>query len=75
MIGPSQRPLPDNTQHSQETDIHSLAEIRTRNPNVRAAADPRLRPLEQRDRQVYIVTKFKSALNIPSVDKLPPQLM
>jgi hypothetical protein len=22
-IGPSQRPLPDNTQHSQETDIHS----------------------------------------------------
>ena len=23
LIGPSQRPLPDNTQHSQETNIHA----------------------------------------------------
>jgi hypothetical protein len=34
--------LPDNTQHSQETDIHALGEIRTRNPSKWAAADPRL---------------------------------
>jgi hypothetical protein len=26
-------PLPDNTQHSQETDIHALGGIRTHNPN------------------------------------------
>jgi hypothetical protein len=34
--------LPDNTQHSQETDIHIPGGIRTENPNKRAAADPRL---------------------------------
>jgi hypothetical protein len=39
-----ERPLPDNTQHSQETDIHALGGIRTRNPCKRAAADPRLTP-------------------------------
>jgi hypothetical protein len=38
-----QRPLPDNTQHSQETDIHALGEIRTHNPSKRAAVDPHLR--------------------------------
>ena len=27
------RPLPDKTKHSQETDIHSYAGIRTRNPS------------------------------------------
>jgi len=44
VIGPSQRPLPDNTQHSQETDVHSLGGIRTHNYSKRAAADPQLRP-------------------------------
>jgi len=38
MISSSQRLLPDSTQLSQETDIHSPGGIRTRNP-----ADPRLR--------------------------------
>jgi hypothetical protein len=33
----SQRPLPDNTQHSQETYIHATGTIRTRNPKKRAA--------------------------------------
>ena len=28
-----QRPLPDNTQHSQETDVHDPGGIRTRNPS------------------------------------------
>ena len=31
--------LPDNTQHSQETDIHAPGGIRTHNRNKRAAAD------------------------------------
>ena len=39
-----QGPLPDNTQHSQQTDIHALGGIRTQNPSTRAAADLRLRP-------------------------------
>jgi len=33
----------DNTQHSQEIDIHSSGGIRTHNLSKRAAADPRLR--------------------------------
>jgi hypothetical protein len=44
VIMSSQRPLPDNTQHSQETDIHAPGGIRTCNPSKRAAADPLLRP-------------------------------
>jgi len=44
VTSPRQRPLPDNTQHSQKTDIHFPGGIQTRNPSKRAAADPRLRP-------------------------------
>jgi len=40
VMSPTQRPLPDNTQH---TDIHAPGGIRTRNPSKRAVADPRLR--------------------------------
>jgi hypothetical protein len=36
VISPSQKPLPDNTQHSQETDIHALGGIGTHNPSKRA---------------------------------------
>jgi len=43
VFGTTQIPLPDNTLHSQETDIHAPGGIRTRNPRTRAAADPRLR--------------------------------
>jgi hypothetical protein len=34
-----------NTQHSQQTNIHGLGGILTRNPSRRVAADPCLRPL------------------------------
>ena len=55
---PTQRPLPDNTQHSQETDIHAPGEIRTHNPSKRAAADQRLRPRGHWDRhQLFIDLK------------------
>jgi len=50
LISSSQRPLPDNTQQSQETDIDSPGRIRTCNPSKRAAADPRLRPRGNWDR-------------------------
>jgi len=43
MISPKQRPLLDNTQHSQKKDIHDPRRIRTRNLSKRAAADLRLR--------------------------------
>jgi hypothetical protein len=40
VISPTQqRPLPDNTQHSQHTDIYALSGIRIRNPSIRAASD------------------------------------
>jgi len=43
VISPSLKPLPDNTQHKQQTDILTPGDIRTRNPSKRAAANPRLR--------------------------------
>ena len=39
MIGPVQIPLPDNTQHSQETGIHVPDEIRIPCLSKRVAAD------------------------------------
>ena len=50
MISPSQRPLPDNTQHSQQTNIHAPGGIRTHNLSRRAAKDLRLRPCGHWDR-------------------------
>ena len=52
VISSSQRPLPDNTQHSQQTNIHAPSGIRTYNPSRRAAADLHLRPRGHRDRQM-----------------------
>jgi len=39
VISSSQRPLPDNTQHSQQTNIHAPGGIRIHNLSRRAAAD------------------------------------
>jgi hypothetical protein len=44
---PSQKPLPDNTQHSKQTDIHDPGEIRTHNLSKRAAANLPIRPRGQ----------------------------
>jgi hypothetical protein len=44
VISPKQRPLPDKTQHSQETDIRAPGGIRILNHSKRTAVDPRLRP-------------------------------
>jgi hypothetical protein len=61
VISPSQRPLPDNTQHSQQTNIHAPGGIRTCNPSRRSAADPRLRPLGHWDRlRPYLRQKNKT---------------
>ena len=53
VINPSQRPLPDNTQHSQQTNIHAPGGIRTHNRSRRAAEDLRLRPRGYWDRQLH----------------------
>ena len=45
------RPLPDNTQHSQKTDIHAPGGILIQNSSKRRAADPRLRPRGYWDRR------------------------
>ena len=50
VISPSQTPLPDNTQHSQQTDIHAPGGIGTHNLRRQAAADLRLRPRGHWDR-------------------------
>ena len=51
VISPSQRPLPDNTQHSQQTDICVAGGIWTHSLRKGAAADLRLRPGGHWDRQ------------------------
>jgi len=43
-ISPTQKPLPDHTKHSNQTEIHDPGRIRTHNPNKRAVDEPRLRP-------------------------------
>jgi len=65
-IGPKQRPRPDNTQHSQETDTHVLAGMRTRNPSKRAATDPRLRPSGHQEyfRKWKIFTAIKICFSV-----------
>ena len=47
-------PLLYNTQ--ENTNIHSPSGIRTRNPNNRAAVDPRLRPIGHWDRRRNVAT-------------------
>ena len=51
VISSSQRPLPDNAQHSQQTNIHASSGIRTHDLSRRAAAVLRLRPRGHQDRQ------------------------
>ena len=49
-ISSSQRPLPDNTQHSQQTNFHAPGGIRTHNPSRRAAADLALGHWDRHDK-------------------------
>jgi len=50
VISSSQRPLPDNTQHSQQAEICDPGGIQIHNPCRRAAADLRFRPRGHWDR-------------------------
>jgi hypothetical protein len=48
---PKKKPLPHNTQHSQEIDIHDPGGIRTYNASKLASTGLHLRPRGHRDRQ------------------------
>jgi hypothetical protein len=50
VISSLQRPLPENTQHSQQTNIHAPSGIRTHDLSRRAPADLPLRPRGHWDR-------------------------
>ena len=50
VISSSQTPLLDNTQHSQQTDIHVLVRIRTQNFNTRATTDLHFKQRDHWDR-------------------------
>ena len=56
VISSSQRPLPDSTQHSQQTNIHAPNGIRTQDLSRRAAVDLRLRPRGRWDRPICMLT-------------------
>jgi hypothetical protein len=43
-MSPTQRPLRENTQHSQKADVHIPGGIQSLNTSKRSAADPLLRP-------------------------------
>jgi hypothetical protein len=59
VISPTQRNLPDNTQHSQETNIHDPGGIRIHGPSKRESADPRLRPRGHWDRPTVLTWVFR----------------
>jgi hypothetical protein len=61
VISSSQRPLPDNTQHTQQTNIHAPGGIRMHDRSWQAAVDLRLRPRGHWDRHVisFIDSNFR----------------
>jgi hypothetical protein len=76
VISPSQRPLRDNTQHSQEKNSHVSGRIRTRNPSKRSAECPRVRPRGHWDRlwlrSAHITERCSSSAGVTYIDcKLP----
>ena len=65
VISSSQRPLPDNTQCSQQMNIHAPGGIRTHDLSRRATADLRLRPRGQWDRQNATLSTTNPTLTRP----------
>jgi len=59
VISLSQAALPDNTEHSQQTDIHAPHRIQAHNLSKRAAADPH-RQRGYQDRLLGILDSLKT---------------
>ena len=68
VISSSQRPLPDNTQHSQQTNIDAHGGIQIHNHNKRAAAVQRLRPSGHWDRQDTYLGSLKGHKTISQLN-------
>jgi hypothetical protein len=64
VISSSQRPLPDNTQHTQKTNIHAPGGIRNHDRSRRAAIDLRLRLRGHRDWQSYVLYLYIIGLGL-----------
>jgi hypothetical protein len=62
VISSPQTPVPDNTQHSQQTNIHAPGGIQTHDLSRRAAADICLRPRGHWDRHIVDHTPIYSLL-------------
>ena len=74
-FSPSQRPLPDNKQHSQQTNIHALGGIRNHNLSRREVADLRLRPRCHWDVNFYcriFILYIWSSPTLAPVKETPP---
>jgi hypothetical protein len=63
VISSSYRPLPENTQQSQQTHIHTPGGIRTHSLSRRAAEDLRLRPHGHWDRPLKGINPTKIVRN------------
>jgi hypothetical protein len=63
VISSSQRPLPNNTQHSQQTNINASGRIRAHDLSRRAAADLHLRPRSHWDRQTPNIRHLNARIN------------
>jgi len=70
VISASQRPLRDNTQHSQQTNIHAPCGIRTHNLSRRMAVDLRLRPRGHWERHWAILECIISFAVLPSLTQI-----
>ena len=77
VISSSQRPLPDNKQHSQQTACHAPLPggIRTHNISRRAAADVSLRPDGHWDQFIIIFSLWKICLLHASAEMGHRQVM
>jgi hypothetical protein len=67
VISSSHRPLPDNTQHSQQTNIHAPGWIQTHDLSRRAAADLSLRARGYWDRPTDFYKGHKYQISYKSV--------
>ena len=67
VISSSQRPLPDNTRHSQQTNIHARGGIRINDLSRRATADLRLRPRGHWDRHNTFLSTVNLDINSQSL--------
>ena len=69
---PDQRPLPNNTPHTHQTNIIASGENRTRNPIKQAIADPRLRPRGHLDRQEVLQLRYMNEDNSEEISLILP---